>query len=288
MVVRNEADLLGVNLRYHAAQGINAFRVVDNGSSDRTPQLLREMARELNVLWTRDDGPFHQADMMTTIAREASRAGADWIVPIDADEFWSAGSEPLARVLERSSAGVIAADVVNFIQDRGTSGEGPSALLTMTHRVDAPRSSRDQSWSLVESRRIAFVEIEYPKKCLFRSSASLTIVAGAHDAIGAAGPAVNASHVACLHAPIRSRRVLDARAEHGRRLIEAGYPPRHGWQNQRWHQLQTGTWLDEEWRANSVRDGYLGDWRTPVVFDPRLRDAVRPMVAAGMQATAPR
>src|ERR1700688_606305 len=108
MVVRNEADLLRVNLRYHAAQGISEFRILDNGSSDRTTQLLREMAQELSVLWTRDEGPFHQSDMMTGLAREAFLAGADWIVPVDADEFWSAGSLPLARVLQKSAAGAMA------------------------------------------------------------------------------------------------------------------------------------------------------------------------------------
>jgi hypothetical protein len=29
MIIRNEADLLEVNLRYHAAQGVTEFRIVD-------------------------------------------------------------------------------------------------------------------------------------------------------------------------------------------------------------------------------------------------------------------
>jgi glycosyltransferase involved in cell wall biosynthesis len=154
MVVRNEADLLGANLRYHASQGISEFRIVDNGSSDRTPQLLQTMARELDVLWTRDEGPFHQSDMTTELAREAFHSGARWIVPLDADEFWSAGRLPLARVLERSDAGAIAADVVNFIQEGGSSREGPAALLTMTHRASRTPGDADQSWGLVEAGRI--------------------------------------------------------------------------------------------------------------------------------------
>lgn len=286
MVVRNEADVLGLNLHYHAAQGVREFRIVDNGSSDGTPLLLREMAGRLNLVWSRDDGPFRQADMVTGLAREAFHAGADWVVPVDADEFWSAGSLRLAEALQRSPADMIAADVVNFIQERSAVGDGPAGLLTMLHRTEETRGDADQTRELVEAGQIAFVEIAYPRKCLFRSCQDLTIGAGAHDGSGVSDPVVESGQVVCLHAPIRSRQILDARAEHGRRVIEAGYPPSHGWQNQRWHRLQAAGRLDEEWVANSVRDSHLGDRRTPVVFDPRLRDSIRSVVTGDIQAAA--
>ena len=56
MVVRNEADILPINIRYHAAQGITEFRIVDNGSSDATSDRLRELARTIRIRWTRDEG----------------------------------------------------------------------------------------------------------------------------------------------------------------------------------------------------------------------------------------
>jgi Glycosyl transferase family 2 len=276
MVVRNEAELLPVNVRYHAAQGVSEFRIVDNGSSDATSERLRELARSLNILWTRDAGPYHQSEIVTGLAAEACRDGADWILPIDADEFWSAGNRSLAQALEASTAGAIEARVVNFVQDRSSRGHDDTALLTMTNRVSVLHPyhlSRD----LVESRQIAFVEMEYPAKWLPRASRQLQIRAGAHAVEGAPGHPAVSSEVVCLHAPIRSRRVLDARAEHGRRLMEVGYPAEHGWQNQRWHRLQAEGELDSEWQANSAHQGCLGlePRRTQVVFDPRLRDAVR-------------
>jgi hypothetical protein len=117
--------------------------------------------------------------------------------------------------------------------------------------------------------------MQYPAKLLSRAASVLHIPAGAHAPTSAARAA---SGISCWHAPLRSRQVLDARAEHGRRLIEAGYPPAHGWHNQRWHRLETMGQLDEEWNCNSARHGCLqvGERRTPLVFDPRLSDAVRP------------
>lgn len=279
MVVRNEADLLPINIRYHAAQGITEFRVVDNGSSDATADRLRDLAQTVRIRWTRDEGPFHQAEMVTRLAAEAARAGADWIVPIDADEFWSAGGRRLAEALAASSAGAIEAPVLNFVQHRGRRARGEAALLTMTGRVATPYDY-EQCRELVESRQIAFVEMQYPAKWLVRASPDLRIHPGAHGVDGIVGVPGASPEIVCLHAPIRSRVVLDARAEHGRRLIEAGFFPEHGWQNQRWHRLHTEGRLEEEWRANSTEDGYLelGLRRTPLVFDPRLRNAVRPWI----------
>ncbi len=279
MVVRNEADLLPINIRYHAAQGIAEFRIVDNGSSDATAERLRDLAQTVRIQWTRDEGPFHQSEMVTRLAADAARAGADWIVPIDADEFWSAGGGCLAEALAASPAGAIEARVVNFVQHRGSHERGEAALLTMTGRVAAAHPYQ-QCRELVEARQMAFVEMEYPAKWLARASPDLRIHAGAHGVEGNAGVPGASPEIVCLHAPIRSRAVLDARAEHGRRLIEGGYSPGHGWQNQRWYRLDTEGKLEEEWHANSTEDGCLelGQRRTPLVFDPSLRNAVRPWI----------
>jgi len=169
--------------------------------------------------------------------------------------------------------------VVNFMQHRGNRARRDAALLTMPARVAAP-FAYEQCRELAELRQIAFVEMQYPAKWICSASPDLRIQPGAHGVDGIAGVPVSSPEIVCLHAPIRSRTVLDVRAEHGRRLLEAGYPLEHGWQNQWWQRLHAAARLDEEWRANSTGDGYLeiGPRRTPVVFDPRLRDAVRPWI----------
>ena len=44
MMVRNERDILPVNLRYHLESGIDHILVADNGSTDGTAAILEEFA----------------------------------------------------------------------------------------------------------------------------------------------------------------------------------------------------------------------------------------------------
>src|SRR5881227_466554 len=118
--VRDEEDVIDSVLRYHRAQGVDFFVVTDNGSTDRTLEILdrwveagtarviEEPSREL-----RDRGD----EWVTRMARlAATEYEADWVVHGDADEFWwpLAGSikEALAAVPE--SFGVVLAPRVEF------------------------------------------------------------------------------------------------------------------------------------------------------------------------------
>ena len=90
MVVRDAVDLVRVNALHHFEAGLERLLVIDNGSRDGTGELLRELALELPLEVESDPGPFRQADLTNRLAFEARHAGADWVLPIDADEFFVA------------------------------------------------------------------------------------------------------------------------------------------------------------------------------------------------------
>lgn len=277
-VIRNEADILRASLLHHLAIGCDEILVVDNGSSDGSRRQLRRLARRHPIAWTVDSGPFRQAEMTTELARDAWRAGAEWIVPFDADEFWWSDRDgQLRAVLSASTAGALQARVVNFVQKRRQRRSTRSALLHMTWRAEAVEASVSAQ-ELVEGGSISFVEIDYPPKLVARASPDIEITKGNHAVFGIPGPVEETSDLLCLHAPLRSRTALAAKAATAPRVHREDPDPGIAWQTKRWGRLEAESRLDEEWAANSQAHGLLDVYGAsrPLHFDTTLRDVVRP------------
>lgn len=280
-MVRNEADIIRLNVLYHLASGIDRMLLVDNGSTDGTDGVLQQLSLEHPaVRWSRDDGPFLPSKVMTKLAREAFEEGADWVVPVDADEFWHASGGDLRSVLEGANAGVLRAQTVNFIQRRSQRESSPDVLTHMIRRAASPVGPPSHAQSLVESGQIAFVEKVYPQKCVCRPTPEIRIETGHHSISGANGPRTRTGEIVCLHAPMRSRAALAERITSSSRAAAAGRNPNQGRNRRRLAALQGEAAVDAEWAANSYEDGSLDVYgeKHPVVFDPRLRDAVTPFI----------
>jgi len=90
LVCRDEEDIVGYNIAYHLAQGIDFVIATDNASRDRTPMLLERFARRGKLHLIREPGlTFDQSVWVTRMAQMAAkRFDADWVINNDADEFW--------------------------------------------------------------------------------------------------------------------------------------------------------------------------------------------------------
>ena len=106
MLVRDEEDVIAGTLDHLLRQGVAGVIVADHGSTDGTWRLLQDAARrssKVHVL--RDSEPgFYQGAKTSYLARQAWRAGADWVVPVDADEHWFAVGTDLASYFGTASA----------------------------------------------------------------------------------------------------------------------------------------------------------------------------------------
>ncbi|MWB99242.1 glycosyltransferase [Agromyces sp. MMS17-SY077] len=91
LMVRDEADIIEAMLEHHLEQGVDHFIVTDNGSLDGTREILERYAASGRIDLRHD--PEHrkqQHAVVTGMSRDAARAGADWVLNADADEFWVA------------------------------------------------------------------------------------------------------------------------------------------------------------------------------------------------------
>jgi hypothetical protein len=119
--VRDEEDVIEDNLRFHHALGVDFFIVMDNGSVDRTPEILGRYADAGLAQVLRDEtGDLRAlgAEWYTRMARMAAADfGADWVINNDADEFWWPLSgtikEALAAIPERF--GTVVAPRTEFV-----------------------------------------------------------------------------------------------------------------------------------------------------------------------------
>ncbi|MHB1130995.1 MAG: glycosyltransferase [Chloroflexota bacterium] len=279
MVVRDEVDIIEVNIRYHLSLGVQRLLIIDNGSTDGTRSILEHLSEsDSRVSWRPDDGPLHPSQLTTALAREAFCLGAKWIMPIDADEFWYPTGISLGQLLEATDAGALSVQVVNFVQRREQRLSAPGALGYVTMRVAEPVGPVEACERLVSEKKISYVQAVCPIKWLSRASAALTIDGGNHSVQGFVGPSRCCPQLTVMHAPLRAMSVLKAKAEHGRHVVEAGFLSGDSWHLRRWWQLEQQGELDDEWRANSYEGDSLDVFgnQQPVVYDPRLRDALRP------------
>ena len=280
MIVRDEEDILAVNLKHHL-RVVDRILAIDNGSSDSTPRILRRFARRYPQLqWTTDGGEYLQAKMLTGLAQQAYTDGADWVVSIDADEFWrTSTSEPLGVVLSRTPAdvGALQVPVINYVQARWIDRRTRRALLTMTRRSPSPVGPPESAAGLVAGHHVSYVEAAYAPKLISRTGDDLAIGLGNHHASGIPGSVVATHDVVCMHAPLRARENLLMRAASGHRVENADFGEGTAWQPRRWASLDAEQ-LDAEWRANSYDDLALDvyGFDHELVVDTRLRDTVLP------------
>jgi len=126
--VRDEADIIEDNLRFHLAQGVDFFVVVDTGSVDGTIEILERYEGAGILRLERTIGGIH--DMKRGgeegITRIAGEMGADWIVHNDADEFWWPAAGNLKETFEAipEEFGMVLAPRTEFVM---RPGEGPFA-----------------------------------------------------------------------------------------------------------------------------------------------------------------
>jgi hypothetical protein len=285
MVVRNEENVI-LDSVGHLLRNVNVERlyVIDNGSTDATPELLRQAARvDSRLTWRSEPGAYRQDALMTDLARQAHQDGAHWILPSDADEFFDPGPHRADAVLSRAGVGAFVVELRNFVQCRLAQNllgrrRGMREIETMIFSAGTQGSSEDAR-AMVESRAQPYVQATYPPKHIFRAAASLYLHRGCHSALGIAGSVVPLPGSALLHAPVRSFEHLLQRLCHAERLGDVVSDPNAGWHIRRLVSFSRDE-LMAEWLSNSTA---LGRMKLPGLrLDWRLRRIARGL--AGFRA----
>jgi glycosyltransferase involved in cell wall biosynthesis len=116
--VKNEIDIIEAFVRHHI-QYFDKLIILDDGSTDDTYNVLKSLrAAGLPVVLLRDPVVgYEQGRYMTLLLRMAVyQFGADWVAPIDADEFLEVqGEMTLTEILASQEPSLIGLPWSNFI-----------------------------------------------------------------------------------------------------------------------------------------------------------------------------
>lgn len=141
--VRNEGDIVEAFVR-HSASFVDTHLVVDHGSTDDTSTILDELAEEgIPVVIERDDRPGHfQAERMTRLMHVAvTDFAADWVVPLDADEFIVARSPRAFRGTLRRHAEPVLVRWRTYVPHPSDDPVEEVVVRRLRHRLDAEAES---------------------------------------------------------------------------------------------------------------------------------------------------
>jgi glycosyltransferase involved in cell wall biosynthesis len=164
--VRNCADIVALTVLHHCLLGVDHCVVVDNGSTDGTGDLLKAISKRVKqVTVLHDPSPYEQDKIVSGVVNEFTRRQPTLVIPFDADEFWDAPVAKVAGYFDCEGVNVVECNVINFVQSRS---------------VVRPIVVGDER-ALVRVRRHSFVEVEFPRKVLFRATGQTEVAVGAHN-----------------------------------------------------------------------------------------------------------
>lgn len=196
-MVKNESDVIELFMRINR-RWADHFYVIENGSSDTTPEILRRLAEEGMPITveTNEAIHFNQGRLTTALARRVAALDEyDYIFPIDCDEFIA---DPLA--FKESLATV--------------SGERIGALEWST-LVPDDGSAMERAAPLYDGFSKKRKELRRFKKVILPNSVARDAVidVGNHGATGKNGRPLEQTPLPLplFHAPVRSKEQIIAK-----------------------------------------------------------------------------
>jgi len=137
-IVHNEEDIIGCTVRHLLSQGVDAVYIIDDHSTDGTRDLLKSIPRVF-VFDRAADDVFEWVKMIPWIkelSHIAGNAGAEWVIPFDADEYWSGThGRTISKALSTCTAQKVIVPMTQYFDfDHKISGDDPYTWTKVAYR----------------------------------------------------------------------------------------------------------------------------------------------------------
>lgn len=136
-MVKDEADIIGHTVSW-MLRNVDQVIVADNGSTDGTRTIL-ESFPEVIVVDDNEVG-YLQSEKMSALAEKARLAGADWVVPFDADEIHVLLGAPIKDGLAELDSDVLVSEAALY--DHVCTGLDPAGDDNPVRRIAYRRAAQ--------------------------------------------------------------------------------------------------------------------------------------------------
>lgn len=299
-IVRDERDVVEANLLHHRMVGVSAAAVIDNGSTDGTFEILESLSRRMDLVVIRKESlAKHDAvwrEELLSLARD--HLEGDWVVPVDADEFWIPPNGDLPSVLDES-VGVLVARRDNVLPGAGLEQDDLGDFRRSVLRIRRPYPShhwRDFATGSSEATpSFPLLFSEVCPKVLCRLEGLEELSYGFHEARHPAGCRELPDSVRLLHFPVRSLEQFEAKIRAHSRSHAMDWhrqDPARSWHLKYWDRRRKEGKLEAEYesyflsrerREALLRKGVLS------VLEPHpigFESAVAPTAHPGLRASS--
>tara|TARA_R100001369_G_C3320077_1_gene168771 strand:- start:1047 stop:2957 length:1911 start_codon:yes stop_codon:yes gene_type:complete len=196
-LVRNEANIIEDGIRFHAAQGVDRFIIMDNLSTDDTRKTLERLSDEFPIDYIfQSEDDYRQSEWVTMMARKAATEyDADWVISSDADEFWVTSQDTLKNAIAKIPPSVGVARVQRH-----------NAAMTRWNNVKPFNAqSHPMINTVFENQSLNSNLGPLPPKVIHRARADITVHQGNHSTSSIEGQTTEESTaIRILHFPYQS------------------------------------------------------------------------------------
>lgn len=254
ILVRNEGDVIEHNIRFHAANGVDCFVVMDNGSSDGTREILQRLSAEYQLhIIDQPEQNYQQAKWMTELAFYArDKLQADIVISNDADEFWVPENNTSLKDHFKSSDSVVTVQRKNMVLTH-------DSLRSDYHFTDSTRVVKNpicyNDRSQLNEELVSMLLVKISPKAVTNPYGLIRIKGGNHRAkhVWRRVNSRTEEAITVYHYPIRGYKQFEENIINRQRLLETTNASM-GKHYKRWVSLYSAGKLKEEYEKIILSD----------------------------------
>ena len=237
ILVKNEIDIIESNIKVHASLGVDAFVIMDNGSTDGTRELLSKLQNNYDITIIDEKGLYSQSKWMTRLAKIAKeKYNASWVINNDADEFWLPQNGKSLKEILNFNGSVITCHRYNVVLTSDC-----EHFFDSIYRVDSPIFYRKEIQE--QSEKVSIVLAKNSPKVIVNPKGLIKVRGGNHKALHirnikdyfkAYDKIKRFKDIVVYHYPIRSYEQFEKNIINRKNLLESGTKVRMGPHYRRW------------------------------------------------------